>query len=88
MRVGNVSKNFGPVTTLDDVTFEVQRGEVLGIIAQLTDGAGDPHYALTFVVREDRKNDPRILRFVAIYRSPEVKAFILDHYGKYLTPLW
>jgi D-methionine transport system substrate-binding protein len=56
--------------------------------ALLTDGAGDPHYALNFVVRADRKNDPRILRFVAIYRSPEVKAFILDHYGKYLTPVW
>jgi D-methionine transport system substrate-binding protein len=56
--------------------------------ALLTDGAGDPHYALNFVVREDRKNDPRILRFVAIYRSPEVKAFILDHFGKYLTPVW
>jgi D-methionine transport system substrate-binding protein len=56
--------------------------------ALLTDGAGDPHYALNFVVREDRKNDPRILRFVDIYRSPEVKAFILDHYGKYLTPVW
>ena len=49
--------------------------------ALLTDGAHDPHYALNFVVREDRKNDPRILRFVDIYRSPEAKAFILDHYG-------
>jgi D-methionine transport system substrate-binding protein len=56
--------------------------------ALLTDGAGDPHYALNFVVREERKNDPRILRFVDIYRSAEVKAFILDHYGKYLTPVW
>jgi D-methionine transport system substrate-binding protein len=56
--------------------------------ALLTDGAGDPHDALNFVVREDRRNDPRILRFVAIYRSPEVKAFILDHYGNYLTPVW
>jgi D-methionine transport system substrate-binding protein len=56
--------------------------------ALLTDGAGNPHYALNFVVREDRRNDPRILRFVSIYRSPEVKAFIQEHYGKYLTPVW
>lgn len=56
--------------------------------ALLTDGAGNRHYALNFVVREDRRDDPRILRFVRIYRSPEVKAFILAHYGTYLTPVW
>jgi D-methionine transport system substrate-binding protein len=56
--------------------------------ALLTDGAGNAHYALNFVVREDRKDDARILRFVEIYRSPEVKAFILAHYGTYLTPVW
>jgi D-methionine transport system substrate-binding protein len=56
--------------------------------ALLADGAHDPHYALNFVVREDRKNDKRILQFVDIYRSAEVKAFILDHYGKYITPVW
>ncbi|MDR3531049.1 MAG: MetQ/NlpA family ABC transporter substrate-binding protein [Rhodopila sp.] len=56
--------------------------------ALLTDGAGDTHYALNFVVREDRKNDPRILRFIDIYRSPEVKAFITEHYGKFITPVW
>jgi D-methionine transport system substrate-binding protein len=56
--------------------------------ALLTDGAGDPHYALNFVVRADRKDDPRILRFVDIYRSPPVKAFIVEHHGKYIRPVW
>ena len=56
--------------------------------ALLTDGAGNPHYALNFVVRTDRKDDPRILRFVSLYRSPEVKAFVLEHYGKFITPVW
>jgi D-methionine transport system substrate-binding protein len=38
--------------------------------ALISDGAGNPHYALNFVVREDHRYDPRILRFVPIYCSP------------------
>jgi hypothetical protein len=30
----------------------------------------------------------RILRFTYIFRSPEVKAFILGHYGRYLMRVW
>jgi hypothetical protein len=32
--------------------------------------------------------DPHILRCISIYRSPEVKTYILEHHGKYLTPIW
>jgi D-methionine transport system substrate-binding protein len=56
--------------------------------ALITDGAGDAHYALNFVARTDHKDDPRILKFVAIYRSPAVKSYIVEHYGKYIEPVW
>jgi D-methionine transport system ATP-binding protein len=38
VRLGNVSKSFGRVTALNDITLEVQKGEILGIIGR--SGAG------------------------------------------------
>jgi D-methionine transport system substrate-binding protein len=54
----------------------------------LSDGGTDPHYALVFAARPDHKDDPRLLKFIAIYRSPAVKQFIIEHYGKYIQPTW
>ncbi|MCP1845565.1 D-methionine transport system substrate-binding protein [Bradyrhizobium sp. USDA 4524] len=54
----------------------------------IADGFGDPRYALQFVARTDRKDDPRLSRFVAIYRSPEVKDYITKKYGRFIVPVW
>ncbi|SDS54430.1 MetQ/NlpA family ABC transporter substrate-binding protein [Bradyrhizobium canariense] len=54
----------------------------------IADGFGDPRYALQFVARTDRKDDPRLLRFVSIYRSQEVKDYINKKYGRFFVPVW
>jgi D-methionine transport system substrate-binding protein len=56
--------------------------------ALIADGFGDAHYALQFVVRADGKDDPEIAKFIAIYRSPEVKDYIAKKYGKFFVPVW
>jgi D-methionine transport system substrate-binding protein len=56
--------------------------------ALIADGFGNAHYAVQFVVREDRKDDPEIAKFFAIYRSPEVKDYIAGKYGKFFVPVW
>jgi D-methionine transport system substrate-binding protein len=52
------------------------------------DGFGDPRYALQFVARTDKKDDPRLLRFVSIYRSQEIKDYINKKYGRFFVPVW
>jgi D-methionine transport system substrate-binding protein len=54
----------------------------------IADGFGDPRYALQFVARTDKKDDQRLLRFVSIYRSQEVKDYINKKYGRFLVPVW
>jgi D-methionine transport system substrate-binding protein len=54
----------------------------------IADGFGDPRYALQFVARTDRKDDPRLARFIAIYRSAEVKDYITKKYGRFFVPVW
>jgi D-methionine transport system substrate-binding protein len=56
--------------------------------ALIADGFGDGHYALQFVVQADRKDDPEIAKFIAIYRSPEVKDYVVRRYGKFFVPVW
>jgi len=79
---------------LDDVTLAQVSISYLMIAggdpatALLSDGGTDPHYALVFAARPDRKDDPRLLKFIAMYRSPAVKEFIVEHYGRYIQPTW
>jgi D-methionine transport system substrate-binding protein len=54
----------------------------------IADGFGDPRYALQFVARTDKKDDARLLSFVSIYRSQEVKDYINKKYGRFLVPVW
>lgn len=44
--------------------------------ALLVDRAADDHFVLRFVARQDRKDDPRLRRFIETFKAPEVKAFI------------
>jgi len=48
----------------------------------------DTLYALYWTVRKKDQNDPRIQKLIAIYRSPEVKAYILDHFHGSIIPAW
>jgi len=56
--------------------------------ALITDGAKNPHYAIQFVTRPSEANDPRLQKFLAIFRSPAEKAYILTTYKGYFAPAW
>ncbi|RAU20546.1 methionine ABC transporter substrate-binding protein [Paramagnetospirillum kuznetsovii] len=43
---------------------------------------------LWFVTQGARKADSKILKFIAIYRSPEVKAFIAKRFDGTIIPTW
>lgn len=43
---------------------------------------------LVWAVRKDRKDDPAIKRFIELYRSPEVRQFILTRFNGTIVPTW
>ncbi len=79
---------------LDDVT--VAQVSITYLVASggdprkalISDGAGDLHYAIQFVARPDHRDDPRLLKFIAIFRSPEERAYIESHFGGAISPAW
>jgi D-methionine transport system substrate-binding protein len=79
--------------SLDDVTFAaVNMNYALpaGIdpkSAMLLEGVDSP-YALIWTSLRKNQNDPRIVKLMAIYRAPEVKAFILSTFNGSVIPGW
>lgn len=56
--------------------------------ALLTDGEGNPYYAINFVTRPENKDDPRLLKFIEIFRSPEEKAFVQERFQGAIATTW
>lgn len=50
--------------------------------------ASDSQWNLVFATRRVDKDNQAIRRFVALYRSPEVKAFIKERFGDTILPTW
>ena len=48
----------------------------------------DTLYALVWTSLRKDKDNPRIRKLIAIYRSPEVKAYILEHFNGSIIPAW
>jgi len=48
----------------------------------------DTLYALVWTSLRKDKDNPRIQKLIAIYRSPEVKAYILEHFNGSIIPAW
>lgn len=84
--------------TFDDVTasvtyttFAKQAGlnEKDGLAFDNTDPANVRRYAIRWVTRADNAQDPRLLKFIAIYQqSAEVKAKLRSLYGDLITFPW
>jgi len=45
-------------------------------------------WSLLWATRRDNANDPRVKRYIEIYRSEPVKAFILDRFKGTILPTW
>lgn len=48
----------------------------------------DTPWNLWFVTSRARQDDPRIQKYIALYRSPEVKDFILKRFDGTIIPTW
>ena len=55
--------------------------------ALIEEGANS-QWTLVCAAREDRRDDPRIRRYIALYRSPDVKAFVQERFKGNILPTW
>lgn len=69
LEVSNAAKHFGPTTALEDVSFEVWPGEVVGLLGDNSAGKSTLIKALTGVHRLDR-GQIRLFGFEAAFESP------------------
>ena len=72
-------------------TFAKQAGidEKDGVAFDNTDPEAVRRYAIRFVARPDKANDPRLLQFIKIYQSsPEVKATLRKLHGSRIDFPW
>ncbi|MFG1296905.1 MetQ/NlpA family ABC transporter substrate-binding protein [Xanthobacter variabilis] len=74
-----VSSNYAYLAGLDLNT---------ALVAETTDAEAKPYFTLIFAARADRKDDPRIAKFIEIYRSEPVKEFILAKFKGTILPAW
>ncbi|GEO36454.1 hypothetical protein SAE02_06020 [Skermanella aerolata] len=52
-------------------------------------GASDQsRWHLVWAARRDRADDARIKRYIGIYRSPEVREFVLARFKGTILPTW
>ncbi|MBX6742752.1 MAG: MetQ/NlpA family ABC transporter substrate-binding protein [Acetobacteraceae bacterium] len=50
--------------------------------------AADTPWGLVWVARAKDRENARLLRYISIYRSPEVKQFIAERFGNTILPTW
>lgn len=58
------------------------------LVAETSVSESKLYYTLVFAVREDRKDDPQIKKFIAAYRSEAVKNFIVAKFRGTILPAW
>lgn len=58
------------------------------LAAETKDAAAKPYFTLVFASREDRKDDPRIKKFIEVYRSQPIKDFIDKKFNGSILAAW
>jgi D-methionine transport system substrate-binding protein len=58
------------------------------LAAETADAEAKSYFTLIFAAREDRKDDPQIKKFIAIYRSQPVKDFINAKFKGSILAAW
>ncbi|MFG1381028.1 MetQ/NlpA family ABC transporter substrate-binding protein [Xanthobacter versatilis] len=74
-----VSSNYAYLAGLDLNT---------ALVAETSVEEAKPYFTLVFAAREDRKDDPRIAKFIEVYRSQPVKDFTLAKFKGSILPAW